>query len=105
VGPGHAGIYRHDDGRYYFSHHFYDAASGGAPSLALWHLVWVDGWPRIDGGPCTRAPGHVSVPERWRAQGRDSHVETVGPAGKGAHRRARYEGQPWCRRHVFLPLL
>lgn len=50
VGPGHAGIYRHDDGRYYFSHHFYDAADGGAPSMALWHLVWIDGWPQIDAG-------------------------------------------------------
>ena len=47
MGPGHAGIYRHDDGRYYFSHHFYDAANGGTPSLALWHLTWVDGWPQI----------------------------------------------------------
>ena len=54
VGPGHAGVYRHDDGRYYFSHHFYDAANGGTPSLALWHLTWVDGWPQIDNGH----PGH-----------------------------------------------
>ena len=50
VGPGHAGIYRHDDGRFYFSHHFYDAADDGAPSMALWNLTWVDGWPRIDRG-------------------------------------------------------
>jgi arabinan endo-1,5-alpha-L-arabinosidase len=50
VGPGHAGIYRHDDGRFYFSHHFYDAANGGTPSLALWNLTWADGWPQIDRG-------------------------------------------------------
>lgn len=50
VGPGHAGIYRHVNGSYYFSHHFYDAASGGTPSLALWNLTWVDGWPQIDRG-------------------------------------------------------
>lgn len=48
VGPGHAGIYRHNDGDFYFSHHFYDARNGGTPSLAVWHLEWVDGWPRID---------------------------------------------------------
>ena len=28
VGPGHAGIYQHTDGKEYFSHHFYDAKSG-----------------------------------------------------------------------------
>jgi arabinan endo-1,5-alpha-L-arabinosidase len=48
VGPGHAGIYRHEDGGYYFSHHFYDAADNGMPSLAVWRLTWVDGWPRIE---------------------------------------------------------
>lgn len=25
-------------------------SDGGAPSMALWHLTWVDGWPQIDGG-------------------------------------------------------
>jgi arabinan endo-1,5-alpha-L-arabinosidase len=45
VGPGHSGIYRHSDGKYYFTHHFYDANNNGVPSLAIWNLSWVDGWP------------------------------------------------------------
>lgn len=47
-GPGHSGIYQHFDGNYYFSHHFYDADNGGNPSLAIWNLVWIDGWPVLD---------------------------------------------------------
>lgn len=50
VGPGHSGIYRHDDGRYYFSHHFYDAYYAGTPSLAVWRMTWVDRWPQIQPG-------------------------------------------------------
>jgi arabinan endo-1,5-alpha-L-arabinosidase len=45
VGPGHLGIYRHSDGKYYFSHHFYDADNSGEPSLAIWNLSWIDDWP------------------------------------------------------------
>lgn len=50
VGPGHAGIYLHSDGKEYFSHHFYDAKSGDdSGSLAIWVLEWdQDDWPRID---------------------------------------------------------
>ena len=48
VGPGHSGIYQHSDGKYYFSHHFYDANSNGEPSLAIWNLSWVDDWPVLN---------------------------------------------------------
>jgi arabinan endo-1,5-alpha-L-arabinosidase len=62
VGPGHAGIYRHVDGRYYFSHHFYDAANDGTPSLAVWNLSWANGWPQIDRGrPVQFESGFVFV--------------------------------------------
>lgn len=47
IGPGHSGIYQHHDGKYYFSHHFYDANNKGEPSLAIWNLDWADGWPFI----------------------------------------------------------
>lgn len=52
VGPGHAGIYLHSDGKEYFSHHFYDAKSGDdSGSFAIWVLKWDDhGWPYIDIG-------------------------------------------------------
>lgn len=48
VGPGHSGIYRHSDGNYYFSHHFYDAINNGEPSLAIWNLSWVNNWPVLN---------------------------------------------------------
>lgn len=48
IGPGHAGIYRHKDGRYYFTHHFYDAQNAGQPSLAIWNLAWENGWPVLN---------------------------------------------------------
>ena len=48
VGPGHSGIYRHSDGKYYFFHHFYDANNNGEPSLAIWNLSWVDNWPVLN---------------------------------------------------------
>ncbi len=48
IGPGHSGIYRHWDGNYYFSHHFYDGANNGEPSLAVWNLNWVDDWPVLN---------------------------------------------------------
>ena len=48
VGPGHSGIYQHSDGSFYFSHHFYDAVDDGAPSLAIWQLIWVNDWPEIN---------------------------------------------------------
>lgn len=47
-GPGHSGIYQHSDGKYYFSHHFYDANNNGEPSLAIWNLSWVDDWPILN---------------------------------------------------------
>ena len=48
VGPGHAGILRHTDGQYYFSHHFYDKANNETPSFAIWHLDWTNDWPAIN---------------------------------------------------------
>lgn len=48
IGPGHSGIYQHSDGKYYFSHHFYDGDNNGLPSLAIWNLSWIDGWPVLN---------------------------------------------------------
>ncbi len=48
IGPGHSGIYTQENGKDYFSHHFYDGANNGMPSLAIWPLEWVNGWPEID---------------------------------------------------------
>lgn len=48
IGPGHAGIYRHADNHYYFSHHFYDNDNNGEPSLAIWKMNWESDWPSID---------------------------------------------------------
>jgi arabinan endo-1,5-alpha-L-arabinosidase len=45
IGPGHAGIYRHIDGRYAFSFHYYDGADEGKARLAVRELHWVDDWP------------------------------------------------------------
>ena len=47
-GPGHSGIYQHSDGKYYFTHHFYDANNKGEPSLAIWNLSWNDNWPVLN---------------------------------------------------------
>ena len=48
IGPGHSGIYEHNDGRFYFSHHYYDNYNDAKPSLAIWHLLWENEWPMID---------------------------------------------------------
>ena len=48
IGPGHSGIYRHSDGTYYFSHHFYDGANDGQPSFAIWPMSWENDWPKIN---------------------------------------------------------
>ncbi|WP_375582545.1 arabinan endo-1,5-alpha-L-arabinosidase [Cyclobacterium xiamenense] len=47
-GPGHSGIYQHSNGKYYFSHHFYDENNNGEPSLAIWNLSWIDDWPILN---------------------------------------------------------
>lgn len=47
IGPGHASIYRHTNGRYAFSFHFYDGEDEGNARLAVRDLTWKDGWPVI----------------------------------------------------------
>ena len=47
IGPGHAGIYRHTDGRYAFSFHFYNGENGGKAGLAVRELTWIDDWPIV----------------------------------------------------------
>ena len=49
IGPGHAGIFE-EDGRFWFSCHFYDGTQRGASMLALRPLHWSDGWP-VFGSP------------------------------------------------------
>ncbi|WP_322963989.1 arabinan endo-1,5-alpha-L-arabinosidase [Sphingomonas fuzhouensis] len=51
-GPGHAGVMRDRDGRYYLIHHAYDAAAGGAPTLRIARLHWdAAGWPVVEKEP------------------------------------------------------
>jgi arabinan endo-1,5-alpha-L-arabinosidase len=47
IGPGHAGIFE-EDGRLWFSCHFYDGTQRGASTLALRSLRWANGWPVLD---------------------------------------------------------
>ena len=47
IGPGHAAIYRHTDGRFAFSFHYYDGDDQGKARLAVRDLTWIDGWPRV----------------------------------------------------------
>jgi len=47
IGPGHAAIYRHTDGRFAFSFHFYDGGNEGKARLAVRELSWVDDWPVV----------------------------------------------------------
>ena len=47
IGPGHAGILA-DNGKEWFSCHFYDGTRNGAPTLAVLPLNWTaDDWPRL----------------------------------------------------------
>jgi arabinan endo-1,5-alpha-L-arabinosidase len=47
IGPGHASIYRHTDGRYAFSIHYYDRENDGKARLAVRELGWLEGWPVV----------------------------------------------------------
>jgi arabinan endo-1,5-alpha-L-arabinosidase len=48
IGPGHAGIVA-ENGRYWFSCHFYDGLQHGRQTLAVRPLKWgIDGWPQIE---------------------------------------------------------
>lgn len=47
LGPGHAGILN-DNGTYWFTYHYYDANSNGAPVLSINPLTWTaDNWPTV----------------------------------------------------------
>jgi arabinan endo-1,5-alpha-L-arabinosidase len=47
IGPGHAGIFS-ENGRNWFSFHFYDGNRNGLATLGLRELHWtVDGWPAL----------------------------------------------------------
>jgi len=48
IGPGHAGIYRHVDGRYAFTFHYYDKKDDGKAHLAVRNLSWVNDWPVVE---------------------------------------------------------
>lgn len=48
VGPGHAGVFR-ENGKFWFSFHFYNAAQGGVPTFGIRQLFWdADGWPVVE---------------------------------------------------------
>jgi arabinan endo-1,5-alpha-L-arabinosidase len=47
IGPGHAAIYRHTDGRFAFTFHYYDGNDQGKARLAARNLTWVDNWPVV----------------------------------------------------------
>ncbi|HTQ40019.1 MAG TPA: arabinan endo-1,5-alpha-L-arabinosidase [Pirellulales bacterium] len=47
IGPGHAGIIE-DQGKYWFSCHFYDGTDRGVSKLSVRPLTWgADGWPVV----------------------------------------------------------
>jgi arabinan endo-1,5-alpha-L-arabinosidase len=47
IGPGQAGILD-DNGKFWFSCHFYDATARGASKLSIRPLTWTnDGWPQV----------------------------------------------------------
>jgi arabinan endo-1,5-alpha-L-arabinosidase len=47
IGPGQPGIFE-ENGKSWFSCHFYDATSNGSPKLSIRPLTWsADGWPVI----------------------------------------------------------
>ena len=48
IGPGHAGIYDHTDGRSAFSFHYYDGEDEGKARIAVRNLRWVDDWPVVE---------------------------------------------------------
>jgi len=47
IGPGHAGIYQHHDGRFAFSFYYFDGQVMGLPRLAVRDLTWVNDWPVV----------------------------------------------------------
>jgi len=49
IGPGHAGIYRHSDGSYAISFHYYDGKDEGNARLAVRKLTWEENWPMVSG--------------------------------------------------------
>ncbi len=54
LGPGHAGIFQ-ENGRFWFSHHYYDGVQNGVALLGIRELVWgADGWPVVRGDWGTR---------------------------------------------------
>lgn len=44
IGQGGGDVYQ-ESGRYYFTHHYYDAGAGGAPRMDVKLLEWNGGWP------------------------------------------------------------
>jgi arabinan endo-1,5-alpha-L-arabinosidase len=55
IGPGQAGIFE-EEGKFWFSCHFYDGTAGGMSKLAIRPLTWgEDGWPVV---------GRVNVSEQ-----------------------------------------
>jgi len=64
LGPGHAGVFQ-ENGRFWFSHHYYDGVQNGAPLLGIRELVWgPDGWPVVRGDWSTRYPFDVDGREQ-----------------------------------------
>jgi|TARA_B100000315_G_scaffold202283_1_gene194930 arabinan endo-1,5-alpha-L-arabinosidase len=47
IGPGHAGIFQDEAGKYCFSFHYYDSEDDGRAKLGLRELVWNDNWPVV----------------------------------------------------------
>jgi len=47
IGPGHAGIFESEDGRFCFSFHYYDKQAGGKARLGKRELIWEENWPVV----------------------------------------------------------
>lgn len=51
IGPGHAGLFKDQEGKFCFSFHYYDAEYKGKAKLATRELVWQDDWPIVTDNP------------------------------------------------------
>jgi arabinan endo-1,5-alpha-L-arabinosidase len=46
-GPGHNGVFRDGEGRWFCAHHFYDRLDGGRIKMQVRPLLWRSGWPVV----------------------------------------------------------
>ncbi len=58
-GPGHNGVFRDGQGRWFFVHHFYDGLDGGRIKMQVRSLLWRNGWPVVGEAYDGKYPGEA----------------------------------------------